>query len=191
MSKTKDHILKKALILFAKEGYEAVSVSQIAGELGLTKGALYKHYKNKIDIFDSIVKKMEQDDAIRAQPYNMPIEANTKTITANQIVSFALSQFRYWTEDEFALNFRKMLIIEQFRSDEMQRLYQQYLSSGQLEYVKEVFETFGVGNASDMAMNFFSPMFLCYSLYDKGENTEKLYGFLETHFNVFIMENKL
>ena len=41
--------------LFARDGYEAVSVSMIAGELGITKGALYRHYKNKQDIFDSIV----------------------------------------------------------------------------------------------------------------------------------------
>ncbi len=40
-----------ALRLFAVNGYEAVSVSQIAGELGITKGALYKHYKKKKEIF--------------------------------------------------------------------------------------------------------------------------------------------
>ena len=44
---TKEKIMFAALKLFAKDGYEAVSVSAIAGELGITKGALYKHYKNK------------------------------------------------------------------------------------------------------------------------------------------------
>ena len=51
---TKEKILVTALRLFAVYGYEAVSVSRIAGELGITKGALYKHYKNKRDIFNSI-----------------------------------------------------------------------------------------------------------------------------------------
>lgn len=38
MSKTtKEDILIVALHLFARDGYEAVSVSQIAGELGMTK----------------------------------------------------------------------------------------------------------------------------------------------------------
>lgn len=37
-----------------------VSVSQISGELGMAKSALYKHYKNKRDIFDSIVERMNQ-----------------------------------------------------------------------------------------------------------------------------------
>ena len=45
MTDTKESILKAALGLFAVKGYEAVSVSQIAGTLGMTKGALYKHYK--------------------------------------------------------------------------------------------------------------------------------------------------
>ena len=60
MSNTKESILLAALRLFARDGYEAVSVSQIAGALGMTKGALYKHYKNKRDIFDSILARMEQ-----------------------------------------------------------------------------------------------------------------------------------
>ena len=51
---TKEKILVTALRLFAVYGYEAVSVSRIAGELGITKGALYKHYKNKRDIFNCI-----------------------------------------------------------------------------------------------------------------------------------------
>ena len=58
MTDTKEKILMAALRLFAREGYEAVSVSDIAGELGMTKGALYKHYKNKRDIFDHIVARM-------------------------------------------------------------------------------------------------------------------------------------
>ena len=54
---TKDKIMLTALELFSKRGYKAVSVNDIAGELSLSKGALYKHYKNKREIFDSILKK--------------------------------------------------------------------------------------------------------------------------------------
>ena len=72
MSDTKERILLTALRLFAKDGYRAVSVSAIAGELGVTKGALYKHYRNKRDIFDSIVARMERRDAERAGEYGVP-----------------------------------------------------------------------------------------------------------------------
>ena len=60
MSNRKEEILIVALHLFARDGYEAVSVSQIAGELDMTKGALYRHYKSKRDIFDCILQRMEQ-----------------------------------------------------------------------------------------------------------------------------------
>ena len=36
------------LHLFAKNGYEAVSVSRIARTFGMAKGALYRHYENKL-----------------------------------------------------------------------------------------------------------------------------------------------
>jgi AcrR family transcriptional regulator len=67
MTDTKESILKAALGLFAVKGYEAVSVSQIAGTLGMTKGALYKHYKNKRDVFDSIFTYVCELDAERSR----------------------------------------------------------------------------------------------------------------------------
>ena len=85
MGNRKEEILIVALHLFARDGYEAVSVSQIAGELDMTKGALYRHYKSKRDIFDSIVKRMEQQDSEQARENEVPEESmkrhrkNTRT----------------------------------------------------------------------------------------------------------------
>jgi AcrR family transcriptional regulator len=54
MQDTKERIMSVSLKLFARDGYEAVSVRTIAGQLGVTQGALYKHYKNKRDILDAL-----------------------------------------------------------------------------------------------------------------------------------------
>ena len=62
MCTTKEKILLTSLKLFAQDGYEAVSTSKISGELGMAKSALYKHYKNKRDIFDSIINRMDELD---------------------------------------------------------------------------------------------------------------------------------
>ena len=136
MGNRKEEILIVALHLFARDGYEAVSVSQIAGELDMTKGALYRHYKSKRDIFDCIVQRMEQQDGEQATEYDMPQEDKEKTpekyetVSLDDFVEYSKSMFEYWTEDDFASSFRKMLTIEQFRSEEMQNLYQQYLVAG-------------------------------------------------------------
>lgn len=87
MSKTtKEDILIVALHLFARDGYEAVSVSQIAGELGMTKGALYRHYESKRDIFEHIVKRMEQGDGEQAESHDMP--ADKRKMNLNSMKRF-------------------------------------------------------------------------------------------------------
>ncbi len=45
MKTNKEEIMLIALKMFAERGFEAVSTSMIASELGITKGALYRHYK--------------------------------------------------------------------------------------------------------------------------------------------------
>ena len=47
-------------------------MSDIAGELGITKGALYKHYTSKQEILGSIVERMNRMDYERAGAYEMP-----------------------------------------------------------------------------------------------------------------------
>ena len=172
MSNRKEEILIVALHLFARDGYEAVSVSQIAGELDMTKGALYRHYKSKRDIFDSIVKRMEQQDSEQARENEVPEESIEKTpeeyqnVSFDDFVEYSKSMFEYWTEDDFASSFRKMLTIEQFRSEEMQNLYQQYLVSGPAEYVKDLFKNMEIKHPEEEAVKFYANMFFYYSMYD-------------------------
>ena len=43
----REEIYRKALGLFTERGYDATSVSQLADELGLSKGGLYHYFKSK------------------------------------------------------------------------------------------------------------------------------------------------
>ena len=180
MGNRKEEILIVALHLFARDGYEAVSVSQIAGELDMTKGALYRHYKSKRDIFDCIVQRMEQQDSEQARQNEVPEESIEKVpeeyqnVSVGDFVGYSKSMFEYWTEDDFASSFRKMLTIEQFRSEEMQKLYQQYLVAGPAFYVKDLFDSMGFANAKNKAVRFYSVMYFYYSIYDGAADKEKV-----------------
>ena len=180
MGNRKEEILIVALHLFARDGYEAVSVSQIAGELNMTKGALYRHYKSKRDIFDCIVRRMEQQDGEQARENEVPQESIEKTpeeyinVSLDDFVKYSKSMFEYWTEDDFASSFRKMLTIEQFRSEEMQNLYQQYLVSGPAEYVKDLFKNMEIRNPEENAIKFYANMFFYYSMYDGAADKAKV-----------------
>lgn len=181
MKNTKERILETALELFASKGYEAVSVSDIAGKLGMTKGALYKHYTNKQDILDCIIQRMEEMDYERAEAFYMPQDmVNTLPLTAEQkekslsrLIEYSKAQLSYWTEDAFASAFRRTLTIEQYRIPEMRELYQQYLAGGPLEYVAYIFEECGSPDPELAALRFYAPMFTLYSVFDGAKNEEE------------------
>ena len=54
-SNTREEILEAALDLFAVNGYEATSISQLADAVGIRKASLYSHFANKQDILDTVV----------------------------------------------------------------------------------------------------------------------------------------
>ena len=180
MNDTKERILAAALRLFSTDGYEGVSVSDISGALGMTKGALYRHYKNKRDIFESILTRMEQSDAAHAKscflpegrPEEMPEAYRSARI--EQILAFGKSMFRYWTQDAFASLFRKMLALEQYRNEEMGKLFQQYLVSGPIGYLTDLFFAMDMAEPESAAVRFYAPMFLLYSVYDGADDKTKV-----------------
>ncbi len=56
-----ERILGVSTRLFLEKGYENTSLQDILNELGgLTKGAIYHHFKSKEDIFDAVATKMGQ-----------------------------------------------------------------------------------------------------------------------------------
>lgn len=193
MCTTKEKILLTSLKLFAQDGYEAVSISKISGELGMAKSALYKHYKNKRDIFDSIINRMDELDYERAREYNMPegnmdeIIKGYRKISIDKIRIYTEAQFKHWTEEEFPSLFRRMLTLEQYRNQEMADLYQKYLVSGPIDYMTYLFAgiTGKKEEAKQLAIEFYGPIFLMYSLYDNKREEDDLAEMLKKHVDRF------
>ena len=188
MTNTKEKILVAALRLFAVYGYEAVSVSQIAGALGITKGALYRHYKNKRDIFNCIFEYVCQLDAERSRKSGVPeqdypdMPEAFSHVPAKSLGDYMKAQFQYWSEDEIACDFRKMLTLEQYKSPEMSALYQKVLVSGPLDYIENLFREMSkkqekvLPSPHALAVEFYSPFYLLLSMSDGVDSKEKKGG---------------
>lgn len=54
--KTRDHILSVARREFAERGYYAASMDSIVQASGLSKGAIYWHFKSKLALFDAVLQ---------------------------------------------------------------------------------------------------------------------------------------
>ena len=60
---TVEKILTAAMRLFLEKGYEKTTIQDIVDQLGgLTKGAVYHHFKSKEEIMDAVTEKMFWDN---------------------------------------------------------------------------------------------------------------------------------
>lgn len=57
--KTRLGILDAALDLIYEQGYSATNLNDIAEKLGMTRGAVYWHFKNKQELFLSLIKNID------------------------------------------------------------------------------------------------------------------------------------
>lgn len=188
---TKQRILSESLRLFSENGYDAVSVAEIASAVGIKAPSLYKHYKSKRDIFDSILKKMSEADGFYADENDMPnVDDDYNNVSLESIKTFSIAMFKHWTDDEFAARFRRMLSLERFKNSEMAELYKSYISSGPLDYMKEVFAgmNYSESDAGQLALSFYGPMFMLYTVYDESENKKEIVTQAEMHINKFIYD---
>lgn len=55
---TRQKILKAALDVFVEKGYERATFEDVAVRIGLSKGAVYWHFKSKPDLFTEVVADM-------------------------------------------------------------------------------------------------------------------------------------
>ena len=194
---TKENILSEALHLFAQNGYEAVSMRDIAGKVGITQGALYRHYAGKRDIFDSILRRMEEVSLQRSRQYRMPeggfaqMAEDYRDMPMEQLKAYSLAQFRYWTQDPFASDFRKMLTLEQYRDPEMAALHRQYSVGGPIDHMERLFRELAPLKGwqaippRQMALEFFGPIYLLTQLCDGTENRAEMEALVLDHVERF------
>lgn len=53
--KTRDELLKAALAMYEKKGYQKTTVDDIAAEAGVSTGIAYRYFRNKKDILLSVI----------------------------------------------------------------------------------------------------------------------------------------
>src|SRR5881628_394048 len=76
---TRSRVQKVALELFIEQGYEQTSLREIAERLGVTKAALYYHFKTKDEIVDSLSQdRLAQIESMIEWARNQPRDADTR-----------------------------------------------------------------------------------------------------------------
>ena len=121
---TKQEVLEAALELFSVQGFEATSISQIAGAVGIRKASLYSHFESKQAILDALVKEVLGQYAEHSIFAKTDWEKNAENLplTPGEAVEMIQEQIRYIIHDPYISRARKMLMIEQFQNQELAKL---------------------------------------------------------------------
>ena len=115
---TKKEILLAALDLFSYQGYEATSISQIASAVGIKKASLYSHYESKKAILDALVKEVLE----QYEKHSMFSKEDSFPADIDGVIEMIKAQLTFIIHDPFVSKARKMLVIEQFKNEELAKL---------------------------------------------------------------------
>ncbi|PZH17014.1 TetR family transcriptional regulator [Streptomyces sp. NTH33] len=115
---TRRRILDVALELFAEQGYEKTSLREIAERLGVTKAALYYHFRTKeeilVSLFESLTQPMEElIEWGRGQPHTL--ETKQEIVRRyDQALAGAAPLFRFMQENQATV--RELRIGDAFKN---------------------------------------------------------------------------
>ena len=198
---TKKKILTKALELFSEQGYDAVSVGDIAKAVGIKAPSLYNHFSSKQAIFDALVDDTAahyamDTDQLHIHMLDVKQDLSSFTgITEDALWEKVRQLFAYSLHDETISHFRRMMTIEQFRSPELARLYSERYVDHVLSYHIEIFRTLAAQGklpAEDpetIAMMYIAPILTLLQICDRepkreAECMEKLRAHVKLFFRL-------
>lgn len=177
--KTKEKIVYEALNLFSMQGYNAVSVRDISRAVGIKESSLYNHFKNKQDIFDEVVEVCYKKATTFYEAMQIPYTIEDSKIDMYQgisdelLIQITFKVFEYYFCDEYAVKFRRMLIIEQFNNKRIQELYRELYMEDVIHFQSSIFKyliskgAFRNADPEYIATAFYSPIFLMLNQYDE------------------------
>ncbi|WP_304645664.1 TetR/AcrR family transcriptional regulator, partial [uncultured Dubosiella sp.] len=143
---TKEIILFESLKLFADKGYDGVTVRDIAAEVGIKQSSLYKHYKSKQEIFDTLIDTMQSRFRDASASFQLPDGelqemAREYATGGNEVLKKISSEiFHFYLKDPYASQFRKMLSIEKYKNEEIDRIYREVYIDAAISYQAKLFE---------------------------------------------------
>lgn len=166
MNETKQKILDAALNLFSQNGFSAVSIRDICKVVGIKESSVYYHFKNKQAIFDELLQHFEATAADLMSQLEQGLTAPPDTFDGNLYEKTCHCFFENYLMDEYCNKIMRLLSIEHFHDDEMQKIYNCWLFDKPLDFQTKVFSVLtaaGIVKTADshyLAVKFYAPILL-------------------------------
>ena len=189
---TKDRILDSALTLFAERGYDGVGVDLIAEKAGLKGPSIYKHFKGKEEILDTLIGNVENYYEIN---FGSEMHPGRIPASVDELIDISLKRIQFTLHDEAIRKTRRILTMEQFRSERIARLATRY----NLENIQGMYQKIlqgmmeaGIirsGDSAMLALSFVAPITLLIQMCDREpEREQEIMESIKMYLNHFAEE---
>ena len=195
---TKEKIVMEALNLFSKNGYKGTSVKKIADAVGIKDSSLYKHFKSKQEIFDTIMLTIKERIHSMSQKFGLPEGENYEKavefyseLSEEGLVKFSREIFLFYLKDELISKFWRMGMMEQFQNDEVYSLFREFFLEDSIKYQTELFSNliekniFKKVDPEVMAISFYTPIFFLISKYSGSKDEQEALRILDKQVSEF------
>jgi TetR/AcrR family transcriptional repressor of cmeABC operon len=125
---TKETIKAASLPLFARNGYEGTSLSQIAKKVGIKTPSIYAHFHGKEDLFLSVFEDVLWEDV---QYVKQLLEKQTHSSIKEKLYQILWGIFHYYLQNEEKAVFLKRVMLFPPPFLEGEKLREKFMASEQ------------------------------------------------------------
>ena len=161
----------------------------IAENAGLKGPSIYRHYKGKEDILNSLIDldmtHYEEGFGLKNKPEELPE-------SMDELIENAMEKIKFTMHDDIVRKTRRILAMEQFRNERIAELTSRYHLENLQEMYTGIFMGFmekGILKKDDpelIALEFVSPVSLLIHMYDRQpEREEEVLNKIRKHFEHF------
>ena len=148
---TRITLLKTALTLFSTKGYAATSIDDITKAAKMTRGALYYHFTNKADLYNTLIEEVSATGANIVQ--QAVAEGGTFTEILKRVF---IRQLVYIEENKEARAVMELALFKTGTHPELQSGREKQIESGKL-MIESIAQAMQIGVASGELRNDISP----------------------------------
>ena len=129
---TREKLLDAALDLFCEKGFSQTRLSDVAERIGMTRGALYGHFKNKPSLLAALIQEMhERERALVA-------EHAPEVMSLAGLKDYLVARIRIATHDEQCRKFVRFVLLQMEWSVEVMAAVREELMKFRTEPFEEL-----------------------------------------------------
>lgn len=135
---TKEKIFDVSIDLFSQDGYDGVSIRQIAKEVGIKESSIYNHYQSKESILESILSYYI-NEMLKEEAPIMQSEKNLK-MDFNQFYKEGSDRFISKLSEEKMMKITRIFLVESYHNEKIKNFVKEAIIGYAINGWEDLFE---------------------------------------------------